>query len=223
MVILYSHGWSYPWAVVLSIITSARRKETRVCWELILFICRDMCARRDIARHREKKSARKNIILLYFTPRCTHTGTHRHDNKIQWHTYGDGASVDDTAAYGAGYKERLHAYVQFSRQERATSRRTVHRARENFLRPRTPTMEPTRWIDRVCLPREKACGSVVIRELPQNSIYVYIHITLHIRLLRLRLHHTPRVNYQWLHYRFISPWQIFNSEVCKVKSSHKGK
>jgi len=135
----------------------------------------DMCAHNDDI----EKRTRVEILFYYISLRRRHTYTHTHTythyTSARWQNFNSvhttaGCAVDDTAAYSARYKERLHAYVQFSLQERTAV------GRENFLRPRILTIEPT--IDRVCLPREKACGS---RRHQRTTAEYYIRIyTYHI-------------------------------------------
>lgn len=147
----------YTWQIVfLNFVLNSRgyKKETHAYWELIplsIVICvHTVMILRDI-----EKRTRTKILFYYISPHRIYT--HIHHTSARWQNFNSvhttaGCAVVDTAAYhSVVYKERLHAYVQFSLQERAIV------VRENFLRPKILTIEPT--IDRVCLPREKACGS----------------------------------------------------------------
>lgn len=146
-----------------------------------------------------EKSARENIILLYFIAyNRVHTHASHIGTIIKFNVYTRqrcvGRRYCDVRYRVQGTFTRLHA-IQSAR-ERTTSHRTVRRAQE-FPAAQNPDngADPMNRQDLFAAQES-------VRQPPSSSencrriVYTYIHITLHIRLLRLRLHRTPRVNYQ---------------------------
>lgn len=144
--------------------------------------------------------ARKNIILLYISPR--HTRTYTHIRYMWWDSMPSVVCRSTISRYiRCRYKERLHAYVRLARKRNKAGDIRHPAAVDSPPRPRIPTMEPTRWIDRVCLPREKArtttASSSSSSELCVSVLH--IHHVAHVHPLRSC---ASRVNYSWLHFRF---------------------
>lgn len=127
-----------------------------------------------------EKSARENIILLYFTTHIrarthVHIGTMIKFNNIQRRCVS--RRYCDVRCRVQGTFTRLHA-IQSARENDQPPHRSP-RAGISCGPESRQWSRPDEQIGSVCRARKRAAAAVVIRELPQNSIYVYTYHVAH--------------------------------------------